>query len=46
MPPKVPKVLPPLVPLVLDYYTQGDLHLNPLGLTKVIKCQAFLVPFL
>ena len=36
--PKVPKVLLPLVPLVLDYYAQGDPHLNPLGQTKVIKC--------
>ena len=46
MPPKVPKVLTPLVPLVLDYHTQGDLHLDPLGQTKVIKCQDLLVPFL
>ena len=46
MSPKVSKVLPPLVPLALDYYAQGDLHLDPLGLTKIIKCQAFLVPFL
>ena len=35
---KVPKVLPPLVPLVLDYHAQGDPHLDPLGRTKVIKC--------
>ena len=46
MPIKVPKVLLPLVPLVLDYYTQGALHLNPFGQTKVIKCQNLLVPFL
>ena len=36
--PKVPKVLPPLVPLVLNHYIQGDPHLNPLGQPKVIKC--------
>ena len=43
---KVPKVLPLLVPLALDYYAQGDPHLNPLSQTKVIKCQGPLVPFL
>ena len=43
---KVPKVLPPLVPLVLDYYAQGNPHFNPLSQTKVIKCQGPLVPFL
>ncbi len=44
--PKVPQVFPPLVPLVLDYHAQGDLHLDPLDQTKVIKYQDLLVPFL
>ena len=44
--PNVPKVLPPLVPLVLNHHAQGDPHLDPLGQTKVIKCQDLLVPFL
>ena len=35
---KVPKILSLLDPLVLDYHAQSDLHLNPLGQTKVIKC--------
>ena len=44
--PKIPKVFPSLVPLVLDYHAQDDLYLDPLGQTTVIKSPSLLISFL